>query len=212
MQAITPSGYFLPNRFARTVLDITQELVAGPAIMQALLEGAGLPELVGHYPPATLERGFDFAHFAALQRGMELLYGPRGGRSLALRVGRQTFEQALASFGALAGTADAAFRRLPLGLKLRIGLGALARIFSQVSEQTSRLEEFPGELHFIMQRNAVCWGRNGEEKPVCFFMVGVLQEATHSLSEGREFRVDEAECHAVGHAHCRFVIHKQPTG
>lgn len=211
MQALTPSGYYLPNRFARIALETTEELVSGRAVMQALLEGAGLADLVQNYPQANLERGFDFAHFAALNLGMETLYGPKGGRGLSLRVGRLTFERALSSFGALAGTADAAFRVLPLGLKLRIGLGALARIFSEISDQASSLQEQPHELHFVVQRNAVCWGRNGEEKPVCFFMVGLLQEAAHNLSGGRELRVDEAECCAQGYKECRFVIHKDSS-
>jgi len=209
MQAHTLSGFYLPNRFARIALESTQELVSGSAVMQVLLEAAGLAGLVNNYPPANMERGFDFAHFAALNLGMETLYGPRGGRSLALRAGRQTFSAALSNFGALAGTGDAAFRLLPLGLKLRAGLGALAGIYSRVSDQTSRVEDTPHELHYVVQRNATCWGRQGEEKPVCFFMVGLLQEAIAYLSEGRELRVDEAECQALGHKQCRFVVYKK---
>ncbi|MCW5874417.1 MAG: 4-vinyl reductase [Anaerolineales bacterium] len=209
MQAHTLSGYFLPNRFARIALESTEELVSGPVVMQALLEGAGLSELVNNYPPANMERGFDFAYFAALTLGMETLYGPRGGRSLALRVGRQTFGAALSNFGALAGTSDAAFRLLPLGLKLRAGLGALAGIYSRVSDQTSRVEDTAHELHYVVLHNAACWGRQGEEKPVCYFMVGLLQGAIAYLTEGRELRVDEAECQAVGHKHCRFVVYKK---
>lgn len=211
MLALSSSGYYLPNRFARTVLESTEELVASATIMQALLQGAGLAHLHGEYPPANLAREFDFAEFAALHTGMEALYGPRGGRGLALRVGRQTFARALSNFGALAGTADAAFRILPLPVKLRIGLGALARIFSQISDQASQLVEHANEFHFRVAPNAVCWGRRGEAKPVCFFMVGLLQEAVHSLSGGREFRVDEAECCACGHSQCDFVIYKQPS-
>lgn len=211
MQALQmPSGYYLPNRFVRIALETTEELVSGRAVMQALLEGAGLADLVGNYPPANLERGSDFAHFAALNLGMETLYGPKGGRSLALRVGRQTFDRALSNFGALAGTADAAFRVLPQGLKLRIGLGALARIFSKISDQTTSLEEHSGEFHYVVQRNAVCWGRSGEEKPVCFFMVGLLQEAARHLS-GQELRVDEAECCAQGYKECRFLVYKDSS-
>ncbi len=209
MQAHTLSGYYLPNRFVRIALESAEQLVSGSAVMRALLEAAGLTALANNYPPANMERGFDFAHFAAFNLGMELLYGPRGGRSLALRVGRQTFGAALSNFGALAGTSDAAFRLLPLGLKLRAGLGALAGIYSRVSDQTSRVEDTSQELHYVVLRNAACWGRQAEEKPVCFFMVGMLQEAIAYLTEGRELRVDEAECQAVGHKHCRFVVYKK---
>jgi predicted hydrocarbon binding protein len=32
----------------------------------------------------------------------------------------------------------------------------------------------------------------------------------HSTSGGREFRVDESECQAMGHEACRFIIQKEP--
>lgn len=210
MDAIAKSGYTLPNRFARIALELTEEMVGGRATMEALLNGAHLSHLVESYPPANLERGFDFAEFVALNLGMEGLYGAKGGRGLALRVGRQAFGRALSNFGALAGTADVGFKILPLGLRLKLGLTALARIFSEVSDQPSSLEERQHEYHFLMRRNAACWSRSGEQKPVCYFVVGLLQEAMHNLSGGREFRVDEAECLAAGHTACRFILQKKP--
>jgi predicted hydrocarbon binding protein len=209
MQAIPKSGYTLPNRFARIALLSTEDMV-GAKTMEALLTGAHLSHLIGHYPEANLERGFDFAEFASLNLGMEELYGPRGGRGLALRAGRQTFAQALSNFGALAGTGDVAFKVLPLNMKLKIGLSALARIFSEISDQTSNLEEHDHEFHFVVSRNATCWSRNNEAKPTCYFMVGLLQETMLSISGGREFRVDESECQAMGDAACRFVLQKEP--
>lgn len=209
MQAIPKSGYTLPNRFARIALQSTEEMV-GAKTMEALLSGAHLSYLIGKYPEANLERGFDFSDFAALNLGMEELYGPRGGRGLALRAGRQTFAQSLSNFGALAGTGDMAFKILPLTMKLKIGLPALARIFTEISDQTSTVEEHDHDFHFVVKRNATCWSRNGESKPVCYFMVGLLQETAHSISGGREFRVDEAECQAMGDAVCRFVMEKLP--
>jgi predicted hydrocarbon binding protein len=210
MQAIPKSGFTLPNRFARIALQTTEEFVGGGATMAALLNGAGLAHLQDNFPPANLERGFDFSEFAALNLGMEALYGPKGGRGLALRVGRQTFARALSNFGALAGTGDMGFMVLPLGMKLKLGLSALARIFSEISDQTSSLEDHQHEFHFLVHRNAACWSRSGEDKPVCYFMVGLLQETLHSISGGREFRVDEAECQAMGDKACRFLLPKTP--
>jgi predicted hydrocarbon binding protein len=209
MQAIPKSGYTLPNRFARIALQSTEDMV-GVKTMEALLNGAHLSHLIGHYPEANLERGFDFAEFAALNLGMEELYGPRGGRGLALRAGRQTFAQALSNFGALAGTGDVAFKVLPLNVKMKVGLSALARIFSEISDQTSSVEEQAHEFHFVVSRNATCWSRTNESKPTCYFMVGLLQETLLSISGGREFRVDESECQAMGDSVCRFVLQKEP--
>jgi len=209
MEAIPKSGYLLPNRLARITLDSVEELLTSKG-MESLLTLAHLPYLIGLYPPANLERGFDFAELGALNLGLEEFYGARGGRGLALRVGRTVFANALSHFGALAGVEAVAFKMLPANLKLKVGLGAVARIFTDFSDQISSVEEKPLEFHYLVHRNAVCWGRSAEEKPVCFMMVGILQEALNRISGGREFRVDEAECIATGAKLCRFVIQKEP--
>ena len=209
MEPIPTSGYTLPNRLARITLQSLEEILT-PKGMEQLLGLAQLPQLVDNYPPANLERGFDFAQYGALNLALEELYGRRGGRGLALRAGRTTFAGALSHFGALAGVEALAFRMLPAGRKLKVGLSALARIYSEISDQRSSVEETAHEIHYLVHRNAVCWGRAGEEKPVCYMMVGILQEALNRISGGREFRVDEADCQAAGGRVCRFVIQKEP--
>ncbi len=209
MQAIPKSGYTLPNRLARITVLAVEEML-GKKGMHALLNLAHLSHLIDNYPAANLERGFDFSEYAALNFGLEEMYGIRGGRGLALRAGRETFSRALSNFGALAGTGDVAFKVLPLGMKIKIALPAMARIFSEVSDMASSVVDQQHSVDYLVQRNAVCWGRTGEEKPVCYLMVGLLQESMHSTSGGREFRVDEAECQAMGHEACRFVIQKEP--
>lgn len=211
MDPIATSGYKLPSRLARITLESLEETLT-PKGMERLLLLAHLPHLVENYPPANLQRGFDFAEMAAVNLALEEMYGPRGGRGMALRAGRATFGRALANFGALAGVEATAFKMLPLGRRLRVGLTALARIYTEFSDQTSRVEETGGEFHYIVDRNPTCWSRSGEEKPVCYMMVGILQEALIRISGGKEFRVDEAECQAMGAKACRFIIRKEPLG
>jgi predicted hydrocarbon binding protein len=211
MKVIPKSGYRLPNRLGRIALETVEELLT-PKGMESLLSLANLTDRIGNYPPANLERSFDFAELGAINLGLEELYGPRGGRGLALRAGRTIFANALSHFGAMAGVEAVTFRMLPRNLKLKAGLYAIARIFSGFSDQLSSVEEKPHEFHFIVHRNSICWGRSNEDRPVCFMMAGILQEALNRLSNGEEFRVDESECLATGGKVCRFVIQKKPIG
>lgn len=211
MNQIPKSGYRLPNRLGRITLETLENLLT-PRGMETMLTMAHLSDRIGNYPPANLERGFDFAEMGALNLGLEELYGPRGGRGLALRAGRTIFANALSHFGALAGAEASAFRMLTKNLRLKVGLSALARIFSDLSDQRSSVQEEAHEFHFLVHRNAVCWGRSAEQKPVCYMLVGILQEAMNRLSNGEEFRVDESECLAAGGRVCRFVIQKDSLG
>ena len=109
--------------------------------LNAILNLAKLGHLIESPPPSNLERKFDFSDYSAVNAALEDMYGPRGGRGLALRAGRASFAQGLKDFGALAGVGDVAFKVLPLPAKLKIGVPSMAKIFSQVSDQKTRVED-----------------------------------------------------------------------
>ena len=209
MDQIPKSGFYYPNRFALITLEALEE-VMGKNGLNAILNMAHMPHLIDHYPPANLERSFDFSDYSMLNIALEEMYGPRGGRGLALRAGRATFADALRNFGAMAGVGDLAFKILPLPQKLKLGLPAMAKIFTTVSDQHSTVEDHGAEYHYIIHRCPVCWGRTNEDRPVCFISTGLIQEGLKWVSGGNEFRVNESECIAMGDDVCRFVIQKEP--
>jgi len=209
MNPVPRSGYYYANKFALIMIEALED-VMGKNGLHAVLNLAHLPGLIDNYPPGNLAKEFDFADVSAINQALEVMYGPRGGRGLALRAGRATFADALRNFGALAGAGDLAFRVLPMSVKLRIGLPAMARIFSQVSDQHSTVREIEYEYIYTIHRCPVCWGRKELEKPVCFIAVGLLQEGLKWVSGGCEFRVYETRCISMGDDVCEFTIQKMP--
>ncbi len=205
---VPPSGYFYPNKMARILL-LAMEEVMGRNGLNALLNLTEMQQYTQELPPDNLERGFDFANISNLNQGLEDIYGPRGARGLALRGGRAIFSRGLKQFGALAGVGDLAFRVLPMNSKLKIGVPAVARIFTQFSDQTSRVEEMDTHFIYHIDRCSMCWGRTADH-PVCFIAVGILQESLRWVSGGVEFRIEQTHCHAMGDDHCIFRIDKEP--
>ncbi len=204
------SGLYYPNKIARIYI-MAMEDVMGKNGLNAILNLAGLQNYIDNYPADNLERQFDFSDFTALNAALEDMYGPRGGRGLALRAGRACFSQGLKNFGALAGVGDLAFKVLPLGAKLKMGLPAMATIFTNFSDQLSEVQEHDDHYTYTIKKCPVCWGRK-TDKPVCHAAVGLLQEGLRWVSGGHEFRVVESECHAKGDEYCVFVIYKEPIG
>lgn len=202
------SGYYYPNKFARIYL-MSMEEIMGQNGVNAILRLAGLEHLKGNYPPDNLDKEFDFSYFTALQVALETMYGPRGGRGLALRAGRATFAEALKGFGALAGVGDLAFKVLPLQQKLKIGLPAMANIFSQFSDQVSNVHEEEDKFVYTIERCPMCWERKAD-RPVCYAGQGLLQEGLRWVSGGHEFKVDMTTCIAKGDDMARYVIFKEP--
>jgi predicted hydrocarbon binding protein len=185
------------------------EEVMGKNGLNAILNMANLQRLIDNYPPEDLERQFDFSDYSALHAALEEMYGPRGGRGLALRAGRATFAQGLKNFGALAGVGDMAFKVLPLAVKIKVALPSMAKVFSQVSDQYSTVEELDTDYVYTIHKCPCCWGRKSD-KQVCYTATGLLQEAFKWVSGGHEFRVNEDKCVAMGDPVCSFIIQKEP--
>ncbi|GAB4552631.1 MAG: 4-vinyl reductase [Anaerolineae bacterium] len=204
------SGLYYPNKIARIFLQAMED-VMGKNGLNAILNLAGLSQYIDNFPPDNLERQFDFSHFTALQVALEDMYGPRGGRGLALRAGRACFAQGLKNFGALAGVGDLAFKVLPLAAKLKMGLPAMATIFTNFSDQLSVVEELDDHYNYIIKKCPLCWGRT-TDRPVGHTAVGLLQEGLRWVSGGHEFRVVETECKAKGDENGVFVVYKEPIG
>jgi hypothetical protein len=151
MDPIPKSEYYYANKIVLISMKALEE-VMGKNGLNAILNLAHLPHLIDNYPPDNLEREFNFADFSALNLALEEMYGPRGGRGLALRAGRAAFADSLRNFGALAGAGDLAFKVLPLNAKMRLGIPAMARIFSQISDQHSTVEERENEYIYTIHR------------------------------------------------------------
>jgi hypothetical protein len=176
MEHIPKSGFYYANKFTRISLHAYEE-VMGKNGLNAILNLAGLSNLIDNPPPDNLEREFDFADFTAIHIGLEEMYGPRGG---------------------------------PLQAKIRIGLPAVAKIFSQITDQQSTVDEMDDAFIWTIHRCPICWTRKNADKPVCYISTGLLQAMLTWVSGGLEFRVNESKCCAVGDSICEFVIQKEP--
>jgi hypothetical protein len=202
------SGYYYPNLIAKIYLEAIEE-VMGVNGLKALLNLAHMQHLIDNFPPGNLSRQFDFADFAHLNEAMEMMYGPRGGRALSLRAGRKAFDQGLKNFGAMVGVADRAFRLLPLKLRMKIGLGAMAKAFSTTSDQISYVQEHEDHFLYVIERCPVCWGRQADS-PICHAAMGIILEGIDWGTGGLRFKVAEVTCIARGDLACNFTISKSP--
>jgi predicted hydrocarbon binding protein len=202
------SGYYYPNLIAKIYLEAIEEIM-GTNGVKALLNMANMPNLIDNYPPGNLSKEFDFADFAHLNEAMEQMYGHRGGRALSLRAGRKAFDQGLKNFGAMVGVADRTFRLLPLKLRMKVGLGAMAKAFSSTSDQISYVQEEEDRFVYVIERCPVCWGRQADSA-ICHAAMGIIQEGLNWGTGGMQFKTAEVTCIAKGDPDCRFNISKEP--
>lgn len=202
------STYYYPQLMGRIMLQSMEEII-GRAGVHSILTLASRGEFIENYPPADGDRSFAFESVSALQIALEQAYGPRGGRVLALRIGRSCFNYGLREYGSQMGLTGMPFRLLPLTTKLQVGAEAFAGLFNHHSDQVVRVEENETHLLWHNERCPLCWDRKAAE-PVCHLAVGLLQESLYWLSGGKIFEVEEICCIARGDPACTFRIDRQP--
>ena len=204
----TTEQFYYPNKMGRIILT-AMESIMGSHGVNAVLNLSELDYLVNNYPPNNLDPGFSFKECSAIHKTLEDMYGARGGRALARRAGRETWQYALKEFMPILGITDLAARTIPLSIKLKIGLDIFAQTFNRFSDQVVRLGEDERGYLWIIERCPLCWGRQ-TDTPCCHLAVGVLEQGLDWVSRGRRFRVEQVTCIATGDETCTIVISKKP--
>jgi len=203
------------NRMGRIILFSAEE-VLGPTAVNAVLNLAGLADYPGNYQNSNSTMNFPFAHISRLHVALEEFYGPHGGRGVALRIGRASFQHILRDYGPPFGLTDLAFRLLPMRARLRVGATAFADIFNKHTDQRIRVEDRDGQILWHIDICPYCWGRSLlTDQPhtvVCQMAVGLLQEALYWVSGGKYYGVEEIQCIAKGDLTCTIAIDKTPMG
>ncbi|MBN2046204.1 MAG: 4-vinyl reductase [Anaerolineaceae bacterium] len=207
---IPPAGLYYPNKIGLLAMQALEE-VMGKNGLDSILNLAGLSHYINHYPPDNLIREFDFADFSAIFGAIDDMYGIRGGRGLALRAGRAVFAEGLRNFSMLAGVGDVAFKILPLKTKLKVGIPAMAKVFTTTSDQLSTVRDAGDHFVYTIHKCPVCWGRK-TDAPSCHVATGLLQEGLKWVSNGQEFRVVQTTAKSCGDEDCQFTIEKEPLG
>ncbi len=205
---MSSESFFYPQKMGRIIF-MGMEEVIGISGVDAVLRLASLEKFIQNYPPARADRTFSFETVSLLQNTLEQVYGPRGGRGLALRAGRATFKYGLKEYGSLLGLTEIAFRLLSLPTKLHTGARAFGDLFNKHTDQKVRVEEKDDQIFWHIERCPLCWGRKADE-PICHLAVGLLQESLYWLSGGKLFNVEETACIARGDTTCTMVIDKTP--
>lgn len=200
--------FYYPNKMGRIIL-LAMEEIMGRNGVNAVLNLAKMRHLINNYPPNNFDRQFRFDDIGAVMQALDDMYGPRGGRGLALRAGRACFKYGLKEFGPVLGIADLAFRLLPLNMKLKVGAEVFADTFNKYTDQRVRLSDDEDQIFWHNDRCPICWGRK-TDIPCCHLAVGILQESLYWVSGGKNFSVQEVACVARGDEACTIVIDKKP--
>ncbi len=198
---------YYPNNMGRFFFMAIEELL-GKNGLNAVMNLAGLSRFINNYPPNNLEKKFSFANYAAINQAIEDFYGVRGSKGLLLRAGKVSLTYALNEYTAITGVGNLGMRLMPQNVKAKLALGMVARTFSTISDQVSKVSDNEQDYIYENETCSMCWHRT-VSSPCCHVVVGVLTAVLH-WATGKNFHVTEVQCMGMGGPTCRFVIDKTP--
>jgi hypothetical protein len=188
---------------------------AGSVLLTSIAEVMGEKYLNSVLDPAQLsgasESGkiISFKTVSDLQIGLEQAYGLRGGQGLALRFGRNFFNNAVRLYGESLGLNQNTFQLQSIQQKIRTLLHVTADLFHKFTDHQVVLEETQVGYLWRVSRCPFCQDRKATG-PICHFTIGLLQEALFWVSGGKMYQVDEIACMACGDPECTVLISRDP--
>jgi hypothetical protein len=205
---INDQTHICSYKIGRGVLEGVQEII-GQAGVNAIFNLAHLSHLLPGTNYTRFQHNFSFTDLSAIQQALEELYGPRGGRGVALRSGRVFFKYFLRAFGDQMAMTSLDYRLLPTHPRVKSGLLAMADTLSDLCSMEILVSEDPDTWYWQSDHCPWCWQRQVDEC-MCHFNVGMLQEYVTWSGGGKIYHVIETECIAAGSPACTIRIEKKP--
>ena len=200
--SIPKSGIYFPNLVGSLFLRALEDEL-GRTGVSAVMNLAGFPSWLENGLPEDLKRELDLNVFSKISASLEEMYGPRSGRAIARRIGWDMFHH-------IRKAAALRFVAYRFGTKLIPGRRRMAAILLDTSrfageflEGSIVVGEKTDELSLSIQFCPVCWGRK-TNRPICYLLVGILEEGMRWMTNAKEVNVIQTECSAAGDDRCTF--------
>ena len=92
----------------------------------------------------------------------------------------------------------------------KISLNRLEKAVAAQLDKGKLMLKRPTTALFIPSIHAPFAGNAPVNRYICYGAVGILQEGLRWASGGKDFKVEEVECQAMGADNCVFHIYKEP--
>jgi hypothetical protein len=195
------------NSIMRLALTST-EIAVGKSGYYAVLHVSGLDAYAETLPPDSHDVDIPGEHFAALFNGIITMYGEGPARGLFRRWGT-AFATTAIKRRPSAALLKPFLRVLPLQRRVRTILDAVIGEANQARGVPLHTLQAATDHYTITFRDCLyCDGLHPTE-PICYAIVGTL-ETVLKWGTGRDFIVNEVQCHARGADACVFKVSKQP--
>ncbi len=199
--------FFLSNCWTRIYLDALSE-VMGHHGYTALLRIAGLHAWIYNPPPYDDVLDVDVEDFVLLNKSLEDIYGPRGGRSLAFRTGQIAFRIAWERLDIDLGLRETAFNLLPEEKRMHVILEALAKEIAQANKVEITLTEDETTLQIEVTPCPVYTGHKAV-RSVCQGIAGFTRATLMHANTSDDYTISETACGVPEYREsltCVFVI------
>ncbi len=190
-----------PASNCQFLIDGLREII-GQAGVSAVLKTASQLNVIE-------EGNVHFSDLHHLGAALGALYGPRGGKGIAMRSGRASLKYFLRLYGRDLQLNSIEFRIKPTHKRLKEGLSRLVKAYhDQFGINVNLIDD--GATWIWQSENCTeCQERQAAEA-VCQFTEGLLQEFLSWCGGSKIYAVSEISCCAHGDKMCQYRIDPYP--
>lgn len=207
----------IPARVLRILVDQVKDLM-GDRALRMLFAQAGLPRYdEANLPPMDDSPSVTVAEYSRVLYTIRKIFGEKGARALMLKGGKTAFDELRRENPTRYAVVGAALKVLPQVKRIQLGLRRLLEEAQAFYGNEYRLSEeedsFVIEIYdcpyCAVERRQAAAGRTTVEKPICHIPVGAYSSLVAWVT-GKQHRVWEESCMAMGAPTCRIRVDKTP--
>ncbi len=175
------------------------EGVAGEKGRNMVLRRANLEQYIENPPTLEDDVFLPADHYRAICRGLRETFGDKGSRPVLIFAGTETIRLSLTG---PVGFFGAAMRLMPGRLRRRAAFKLVSGAIERITGIPPKVEYEKDRIIFHYYNCPYCEGSESDS-PICFYDVGCLK-ALADWGMGREHKVTEIECAAMGAEACVY--------
>ncbi len=151
----------------------------------------------------------NFSDLHSISNALDALYGPRGGRGIALRSGRASLKYFLRAFGEDLLLNDIDFKMKPTRKRFKDGLSRLMKAYQEKFKIDVNLLD-DGTTWIWQSLNCTECQERQSQGTACQFTEGLLQEFLSWCGGNKNYPITEISCCARGDEICQYRIDPRP--
>ena len=145
-----------------------------------------------------------------INREIEDVFGENAQKTVVFASAKKSFVYSFSEFEVVRQTKEWVKSNSDNPLRLRKAVEAIIYALEETTEQKIKIQESSSHYHLTFNHSMVCSKDHSEQRPHCFYVVGMIRGGLHYIFDEDLYPVQELCCVSANDPNCEFIVRKFP--